>query len=160
MPLSGQRSAKERRASGAPPTARDEYGSSARLFFAGRVRMRINDWNADACRVYLTPKSPLHTRRGDLIAGYLPLSVAWRGGRGVRLISGISTLISQRAPMRPYRAEQAPPLQDRTSTRKTALTVKLGLIQVVQVAGRRGREVADVALLRRVVILRVQPYPG
>jgi hypothetical protein len=40
--------------------------------------------------LYLTPIIPRmlrirsHTRRGDLIAVCLPLSVAWRGGRGVR----------------------------------------------------------------------------
>jgi hypothetical protein len=40
--------------------------------------------------LYLTPIIPrmlrirLHTRRGDLIGVFLPLSIAWRAGRGVR----------------------------------------------------------------------------
>jgi hypothetical protein len=47
-------------------------------------------------RVYLTPKSPLHARRGDLIAACLPVSSLAAGGQ--RVGQTTQTAISQSAP--------------------------------------------------------------
>ncbi len=62
--------------------------------------------------VFTSPLNPLSMRwRGDLLAVVLPLSAGWRGGRGVRLISGISAMIFKkhfyattgRSKRRPYK---------------------------------------------------------